>query len=77
MGGGGGGGVDKKNEKNYKKKIQKWPKIHCVFSWVWLGGGGGGGAQGFIIIHYLKGTQAWDILGLRFWIIYFFVVTYA
>ena len=25
----------------------------------------------------LKGTQAWDILGLRFWILYFFVVTYC
>jgi hypothetical protein len=29
---------------------------------------------GFLMI---KDTQAWNILGLRFWILYFFVVTYA
>jgi hypothetical protein len=26
---------------------------------------------------YIKGTQAWEFLGLRFWTLYFFIVSYA
>jgi hypothetical protein len=33
--------------------------------------------QNNIYYFEIKGTQAWDILGLRFWILYFFVVTYT
>ncbi len=30
-----------------------------------------------IIIILLKGTQAWEFFGLRYWNLYFFVVSYA